>query len=152
MKRPNSARTNLVARPAPARRQVPWPPAPRTRSLATAALLALLAAVLTGHAALLLLAAPALGALALMPRTDLRRRGFPLIVVDTLRDEPPADPRSTYERLTLRLWRLDRAATRSALRDLGVPVLRWPGGTELDSVLAPLRRPPPGLRRLAARS
>ena len=84
--------------------------------------------------------------------TDLRQRGFPLIVVDTLRDEPPADPRSTYERLTLRLWRLDRAATRSALRDLGVPVLGWPGGTELDSVLAPLRRPPPGLRRLAARS
>ena len=84
--------------------------------------------------------------------TDLRQRGFPLIVVDTLRDEPPADARSTYERLTLRLWRLDRAATRSALRDLGVPVLGWPGGTELDSVLAPLRRPPPGLRRLAARS
>ena len=55
-------------------------------------------------------------------------------------------------RLALRLWRLDRAATRSALRHLGVPVLRWPGDAELDSVLAPLRRPPPGLRRLAARS
>ena len=27
--------------------------------------------------------------------------------------------------LALRLWRLDRAATRSALRGLGVPVLRW---------------------------
>jgi hypothetical protein len=38
------------------------------------------------------------------------------------------------------------------LRQRGFPVLRWPGGTELDSVLAPLRRPPPGLRRLAARS
>ncbi len=48
-----------------------WYPAARARSLATAALLALVAAVLTGHAALVLLAAPALGALALMPR---RRR------------------------------------------------------------------------------
>jgi uncharacterized protein (DUF58 family) len=84
--------------------------------------------------------------------TDLRQRGFPLIVVDTLRDEPPTDPRSADERLALRLWRLDRMATRSALRDLGVPVLRWPSGIELDAVVVPLRRPPPGLRRLAARS
>src|SRR4029077_11208051 len=45
-----------------------WHPSPRARNLATAALLALLAAILTGHAALVLLAAPALGALALMPR------------------------------------------------------------------------------------
>ncbi len=47
---------------------VRWSPAPRARSLATAALLALPAAILTGHAALVLQAAPALGALALMPR------------------------------------------------------------------------------------
>src|SRR5262249_30985080 len=45
-----------------------WSPAPRTRSLATAALRGLLAGIVTGHAALVLLAAPALGALALMPR------------------------------------------------------------------------------------
>ena len=66
--------------------------------------------------------------------TDLRQRGFPLIVVDTLRDEPPASaarrqpgvPRKPGAAdLALRLWRLDRAATRAALRDLGVPVLRW---------------------------
>ena len=81
--------------------------------------------------------------------TDLRQRGFPLIVVDTLRDEPPAGTRPDT-RLALRLWRLDRAATRSALRALGVPVLSWDAGTELDSVLAPLRQPPPGARRSAA--
>ena len=86
--------------------------------------------------------------------TDLRRRGFPLIVVDTLRDEPPPTSparltgpftgRSPAEAgLALRLWRLDRAATRSALRGLGVPVLRWPDDAELDSTLAPLRRPRP---------
>jgi uncharacterized protein (DUF58 family) len=79
--------------------------------------------------------------------TDLRRRGFPLIVVDTLRDEPPAAPRPASAGLALRLWRVDRAATRSALRGLGVPVLRWDADAELDSVLAPLRRPPAGRPR-----
>jgi uncharacterized protein (DUF58 family) len=82
--------------------------------------------------------------------TDLRQRGFPLVVVDTLRDEPPASPRSANAQLALRLWRLDRAAARAALRDLGVQVLRWDTGTELDSVLAPLRQPPPGVRRPVA--
>jgi uncharacterized protein (DUF58 family) len=77
--------------------------------------------------------------------SDLRQRGFPLIVVDTLRDEPPVPARADA-RLALRLWRLDRSATRSALRAQGVPVLRWPEGTELDGVLAPLRKIPPGAR------
>jgi uncharacterized protein (DUF58 family) len=80
--------------------------------------------------------------------TDLRQRGFPLIVIDTLRDEPPPGTRADT-RLALRLWRLDRTATRSGLQALGVPVLGWDTGTELDSVLAPLRTPPPGLRGLA---
>jgi uncharacterized protein (DUF58 family) len=84
--------------------------------------------------------------------TDLRRRGFPLIVVDTLRDEPPAVARPADAELALRLWRLDRAATRSALRALGVPVLPWTDDAELDSVLAPLRRPPGGARRPAVHS
>ena len=47
---------------------VRWYPSPRTWRLATAVLLALVAAIVTGRAALVLLAAPALGALALMPR------------------------------------------------------------------------------------
>lgn len=75
--------------------------------------------------------------------TDLRQRGFPMIVVDTLRDEPPAEPRLAAAGLALRLWRLDRAATHAALADLGIPVFGWEGGTELDALLAPLRRPPP---------
>jgi uncharacterized protein (DUF58 family) len=77
--------------------------------------------------------------------SDLRQRGFPLVVVDTLRDEPPPGTR-TDARLALRLWRLDRTATRAGLRALGIPVLQWAESTELDSVLAPLRRPPPGRR------
>jgi uncharacterized protein (DUF58 family) len=79
---------------------------------------------------------------------DLRQRGFPLIVIDTLRDEPPPGTRPDT-RLALRLWRLDRTATRTALHNLGVPVLPWPDSAELDSVLAPLRKPPPGLRPLS---
>jgi uncharacterized protein (DUF58 family) len=79
---------------------------------------------------------------------DLRQRGFPLIVVDTLRDEPPPGTR-TDARLALRLWRLDRTATRTRLQALGIPVLHWDSDTELDTVLAPLRQPPPGARRLA---
>jgi len=47
---------------------VQWHPSRRLTSLATAALVGLIAAVLTGHAAVVLLAAPVLGALALMPR------------------------------------------------------------------------------------
>jgi uncharacterized protein (DUF58 family) len=84
--------------------------------------------------------------------TDLRRRGFPLLVVDTLRHEPPVSSREVSSRavssravssrltadgLALRLWRLDRAATRARLAGLGVLVLSWDGGTELDGVLAP---------------
>jgi len=80
--------------------------------------------------------------------SDLRQRGFPLIVVDTLRDEPPPGTRADA-RLALRLWRLDRTATRAGLRALGIPVLPWSEDTELDSVLAPLRRPPPGRRPYA---
>jgi uncharacterized protein (DUF58 family) len=83
--------------------------------------------------------------------TDLRQRGFPLIVVDTLRDQPAAGP-GPVAALALRLWRLDRVATRSALRNLGVPVLSWDSATELDSVLAPLRKPPPGARPAAGQS
>ena len=84
--------------------------------------------------------------------TDLRQRGFPVIVVDTLQDEPPAEPGVATAGLALRLWRLDRAATRVALGDLGVTVLRWDSGTELDGVLAPLRRPPARARRPAVLS
>ncbi len=95
---------------------------------------------------------PLLDARALTVLTDLRQRGFPVIVVDTLRDEPPAEPPLATAGLALRLWRLDRAATRAALAGLGIPMFGWDSGTELDAVFAPLRRLPPGVRRPAVRS
>jgi uncharacterized protein (DUF58 family) len=70
--RPFRGRTNPAASPTslPAAAPAPagWLASARTRSLATAALLTLVAAIVTGHAALVLLAAPALGALAVLPR------------------------------------------------------------------------------------
>jgi len=59
-----------AAKPAPAAGLYPlrWRPAPRARRLATVTLIALVAALATGRAPLLLLAAPALTALAVAPR------------------------------------------------------------------------------------
>jgi uncharacterized protein (DUF58 family) len=84
--------------------------------------------------------------------TDLRARGVWLVVVDVLRHEPPPDPRAPLAGLALRLWRLDRRAQRAGLARLGVPVLSWDRGSELDAVITPLRgRPLPGARSPAGR-
>lgn len=73
---------------------------------------------------------------------DLRQRRFPLIVVDVLRHEPPAARGPAVSGLALRLWRLDRAAQRLSIADLGVPVLAWDGADGLDAAFAPARRMP----------
>ncbi|MBO0770375.1 MAG: DUF58 domain-containing protein [Actinobacteria bacterium] len=84
--------------------------------------------------------------------TDLRARGVWLVVVDVLRHEPPPEPRAPLAGLALRLWRLDRRAQRASLARLGVPVLSWERGSELDTVITPLRgRPLPAARSPAGR-
>lgn len=92
--------------------------------------------------ALVVLFSPLLDDRALGAIRDLRQRRFPLIVVDVLRHEPPAARGSAVPGLALRLWRLDRAALRLSLADLGVPVLAWDGTDGLDAALAPARRMP----------
>jgi uncharacterized protein (DUF58 family) len=72
--------------------------------------------------------------------TDLRERGFALVVVDVLRHEPPVTARSQMSALAVRLWRLDREALRVSLTGLGVPVVRWPADQDLDAALAPMHR------------
>jgi uncharacterized protein (DUF58 family) len=67
--------------------------------------------------------------------------------VDVLRYEPPADPRLPVSALAVRLWRLDRAALRADLANLGVPVLPWDSGTGLEGAQAALRRRPAGAVR-----
>ena len=82
-------------------------------------------------AALVVLFSPLLDERAIGAVTDLRERGFSLIVVDVLRYEPPASQRSDFSGLALRLWRLDRGALRARLADLAVPVVVWDTGDDL---------------------
>jgi uncharacterized protein (DUF58 family) len=95
--------------------------------------------------ALTVLFSPLLDNRARLTARELRRRGHPLVVVDVLCDQPHTDRRSALDGLALRLWRLDRAADRHELRQLGVPVLAWNGSTPLAAALRELRgRPVPG--------
>ncbi len=97
--------------------------------------------------ALVILFSPLLDQRAIGSITDLRERGFALVVVDVLRHEPPVAARSPESVLTVRLWRLDRAALRTSLAGLGVPVVRWSSDEALDAALAPLHRVPVPARR-----
>jgi uncharacterized protein (DUF58 family) len=89
--------------------------------------------------ALVVLFSPLLDRRALNAVTDLRQRGVPLVIVDVLTREPPAEQRQPLSRLAVRLWRLDRGALRARLTGLGVPVLTWDSGTGLEGAQASLR-------------
>lgn len=75
--------------------------------------------------------------------SELRRAGHAVVVIDVLTTEPQVDPRQHLSLTARRLWRLDRAATRTALSDWGALVLAWPDDQDLESVLASL---PAGVR------
>ena len=92
--------------------------------------------------ALVVLFSPLLDQRSLGAITDLRQRGFPVVVVDVLRAEPPGPARSRMSDLALRIWRLDRDTQRFGLESAGIPVISWPAGEELDAVMAPVRRVP----------
>ncbi len=70
---------------------------------------------------------------------DMRERGFALIVVDVLNAEPPVRRRFA-DIAARRIWRMEQQAIRFSLRELGVPVVPWDGGTPLDLPLAPYTR------------
>lgn len=69
----------------------------------------------------------------------LRARGHPVTVVDVCTSEPV--PRTAADDLAVRLWRLDRLATRRRLSAEGIPVLAWDGTKALDPALAAVSRP-----------
>jgi uncharacterized protein (DUF58 family) len=92
--------------------------------------------------ALVILFSPLLDERAVGAIADLRQRGFSPVVVDVLRHQPPLISRSQVSALALRVWRLDRAALRTSLAGLGVPVVTWDSDDGLDSALAPLRSAP----------
>lgn len=64
----------------------------------------------------------------------LRERGLSPLVLDVLTSEPTARPGSAKE-LAVRTWRLQRDAWRHELSELGVPVLRWDGTSDLTAPL-----------------
>jgi len=92
--------------------------------------------------ALVVLFSPLIDQRSLGVVTDLRQRGFPVVVVDVLRAEPSGLARSRLSDLGLRIWRLDRDAQRFGLESAGIPVISWPVDEELDAAMATLRRVP----------
>lgn len=67
---------------------------------------------------------------------DLKRRGFTVIVVETL-DELSVDPGASGEdRIAHRMWLLTREAMRHDMRSAGIPVIAWAGMGGLESSLA----------------
>jgi len=92
--------------------------------------------------ALVVLFSPLIDQRSLGVVTDLRQRGFPVVVVDVLRAEPSGLARSRLSDLGLRIWRLDRDAQRFGLESAGIPVISWPVDEELDAAMATVRRVP----------
>jgi uncharacterized protein (DUF58 family) len=96
--------------------------------------------------ALVVLFSPLLDPRAVDTVANLRQRGRPVLVVDVLTAEPPTE-RGAGAALAVRLWRLDRAATRHRLAGMGVPVVGWDGVAPLEQALAGhTRRPLAGSR------
>jgi uncharacterized protein (DUF58 family) len=90
--------------------------------------------------ALVVLFSPLLDERAIAAISDLRLRGFSVIVVDVLREQPRPAGRSALSGLAARLGQVDRAALRTELASLGVPVLPWARGDSLAPALARLSR------------
>lgn len=62
---------------------------------------------------------------------DMRERGFSVVVVDILTRGPTAR-RSRLDRLTHRIWHLERQALIFSLRELGVGVVAWDGAGPVE--------------------
>lgn len=67
---------------------------------------------------------------------DLRARGFPLVVVDTLDEELVRPDPSLPLNIPYRAWRLERESLRFSLMSSGIPVVRWSGREGLEAALA----------------
>jgi uncharacterized protein (DUF58 family) len=77
--------------------------------------------------ALVIVFSPLLDERAIDAVTDLRERGYPVIVTDVLGTSPAPSAGPAGPGLALRLWRLERRALRYRLESLGIPVVGWPG-------------------------
>ena len=77
----------------------------------------------------------------------MRERGFAPLVVDVLNAEPTVPHGDRMAGLTLRTWRMQRAALKVELETMGVAVLDWDGDAELTGgLLHAMRASRPGSR------
>jgi uncharacterized protein (DUF58 family) len=86
---------------------------------------------------------PLLDERAVTALVNIHARGFPLVIVDTLRQSGIGPGPSPEEQLAWRVWKMERAAVDLDLERLGIPVVRWPEEGPLEAALARV----PELRR-----
>ena len=84
--------------------------------------------------ALVIVLSPLLGEDSIALIGSLRRRGHPTVVIDPL-DRGPDVRGSALHRRAVRLWELEREATRHELGQRGIVVLQWPAGVALAGLL-----------------
>ena len=102
--------------------------------------------IVTGHALVVTLT-PLLDDVTVTLVSDLRGRGFDVLVVEC--DPEPHIPaaRNRSEQVARRIWSMERAALRRRLEERGVVVTRWPAAVSLGAVVVEansrrrLRRP-----------
>ena len=94
-----------------------------------------------GAGALVVMLSPLVAPANLQRAISLSRRGFTVVVIDTLpagvTDEDPEDP---FRALAWRIRLLERASEIRRVRQAGVPVVSWRGPGSLDQVLRDLHR------------
>lgn len=93
------------------------------------------------HDALLIAFSPLVDDRVVEVLTQLRVQGRDLIIVDTLRVEPTSANENEW--LAVLMWRLHRERIHQKLVEVGIPVLEWHEGMELDEVLSPSNARPP---------
>jgi uncharacterized protein (DUF58 family) len=101
--------------------------------------------------ALVVVLSPLLGEDAVALIGSLRRRGHPMVVIDVL-SGGPASAGSAEHRRAVRLWWLQREATRHDLAGRGIVVIQWDAGASLAGVLSgvasrPVAAPAPQVAR-----
>ncbi len=71
---------------------------------------------------------------------DLRRRRLDIRVIEVSPSRWTPEPRSAMDRLAWRLWEMQRQARRDRFAAVGVPVVQWREGVDMELVLAQLAR------------
>ena len=102
--------------------------------------------IVSGHALVVVLT-PLLDDVTVTLASDLRGRGFDLVVVECDPEPFLPEARNRSEQIARRIWSMERAALRRRLEERGIIVARWEAGAPLGAVVSDansrrrLRRP-----------